>query len=211
MRAITTTAALVLFISFCSAQSYEGSCEYQKKDERAIVMEVPYPPSIVEDAIAGRLEKLGCKKREAKGYLVYKNTILNEVSAEAADYVIRVERKSRKDKDECVIYFLVNRNNENIIARNDALVNSNAKTFINGLTPHIEAYNLEMQIKDQEEIIGKAEKKLKGLQDDQDDMEKKIKKLQDDLKDNDKDQQDQVKEIERLKGVLDAMKGRRKA
>jgi hypothetical protein len=211
MRKIISILVTFFFIScLCSAQSYEGTVEYQKKNETAIIIEFPYPPSVVEDAIIDKMEKLGYKKKESKGFLVYKGAILKDISVEPADYMIKVERKSRKDKDESVVYLLVNRNDENIIARRDALVNSNAKTFLNGLTPDVDAYNLEVQIKDQENIVSKAERKFKDLQDDQESMEKKIKKLQDDLKDNAKDQENQQKEIEKQKQTLEAMKGKRK-
>jgi hypothetical protein len=207
----TFTLLVGFFILFiAAAQSYEGTVEYQKKDEKAIVMEFPYPPSVVEDAIIDKMDKLGYKKKESKGFLIYKDVVLKEISSEAADYMIKVERKSRKDKDESVVYFLVNRNSENILARNDALVNSNAKTFMDRLTPDVDAYNLELQIKSQEETVAKAEKKLKNLKEDQDSMEKKIKKLQEDLKDNGKNQEDQQKEINKQKEALDNMKGRRK-
>ncbi len=57
---------------------------------------------------------------------------------------------------------------------------------MNNLQPDVEASNLELQIKDQEDVVAKAEKKLKNLKDDQESMEKKIKDLQDDLKKNTK-------------------------
>jgi septal ring factor EnvC (AmiA/AmiB activator) len=81
---------------------------------------------------------------------------------------------------------------------------------LDDLVPEVEAFNLELQIKDQDETVAKAEKKLKGLQDDQESMEKKIKKLEDDLKNNAKDQQDQQKEIEKQRQILEGMKGKRK-
>jgi len=207
----TFTLLVVSFIFLTSfAQSYEGTVEYQKKDERAIVMEFPYPPSVVEDAIIDKMDKMGYKKKESKGFLIYKDAVLKEISSEPADYMIKVERKSRKDKDESLVYFIVSRNNENILARNDALVNSNARIFVNGLTPDVDAYNLEVQIKDQEETVAKAEKKLKNLREDQSDLEKKLRKLQEDLKNNAKDQEDQQKEVDKQKQSLDGMKSRRK-
>jgi len=192
------------------AQSYEGTVDYQKKDEKAIIIEFAFPSSVVEDAIIDKLEKLGFKKKESKGFLVYKNIVLTDISAEPADYMIKVERKSKKEKDESIVYLLISRNDENIIARSDALINSNTKTFLNNLSPDIEAYNLEVQIKDQQNTVEKAEKKLRNLQDDKESMQKKIKKLQDDLEENAKDQADQQKDIEKQKQVLEALKGKRK-
>ena len=211
MKNILTTISCLLFAACSFAQPYEGTVDYQKKGEKAIIIEFPYPPSVVEDAIVDKMDKLGYKKKESKGFLVYKNIVLTDVSNEAADYMIKVERKSRKDRDESVVYLLISRNDENIIARSDALINSNAKTFLNNLSPTVEAFNLEVQIKDQDDAVTKAEKKLKNLQDDEDNMLKKIKKLQDDLRDNARDQQDQQKEIEKQRQVLDALKLKRKS
>jgi peptidoglycan hydrolase CwlO-like protein len=194
-----------------NAQSYEGSIDYQKKDQKAMIIEFPYSPSVVEDAIIEKMEKLGYKKKESKGFLVYKDAVISDISAEPADYMIKVERKSRKEKDESIVYLLMNKGEENLIARSDALVNSNAKTFLNALAPHVEAFNLEREILGQEAVVAKAEKKLRQLIIDQQDMEKKIKKLQDDIKDNQKDQEDQQKQIENQQQTLEAMRGKRKS
>jgi len=212
MRKLIIPITFIFFFAYtASAQSYEGTVGYQKKEEKAIIIEFPYPPSVVEDAIIDKMEKLGYKKKESKGFLIFKNAIITDISSEPADYMIKVERKSRKDKDESIVYLLISRKDENIIARRDALVNSNSKTFLDRLSPDVEAYNVEVQIRNQETVVSKAEKKLKDLQDDQESMEKKIKKLQDDLKENAKDQEDQQKEIEKQKQVLEAVKGKRKS
>jgi hypothetical protein len=211
MRNLTTTLiAVAIFACSASAQSYEGSVSFDKKDTKAMVIEFPYSASLVEDAIVQKLERQGYKKKEAKGFLVYKNVIFTDISQEPADYMIRVERKSRKEKDESVVYFLISRNDENLIERGDALVNSNAKIFLNRLTPDVEAYNLEQEINTQEDAVTKVEKKLKSLQSDQQSMEKKLKGIQDDLKENEKDQGAQQKELDKQKEVLDAMKTKRK-
>ncbi|MBC7949054.1 MAG: hypothetical protein H7Y42_14305 [Chitinophagaceae bacterium] len=205
--------ALVVIISSLTltAQSYEGSIEYLKKDQKAMVIEFPFAPSVVEDAIVDKMEKMGHKKKESKGFLVYKGVVISDISSEPADYMIKVERKSRKEKDESVVYILMNKGEENVIARSDALVNSNVRSFLNRLTPDVEAFNLEREIVAQETTLSKAEKKLRDLQEDKETMEKKIKKLEEDLKENAKDQENQLKQIESEKQTLDAMRGKRKA
>jgi hypothetical protein len=211
MKKVITSIAFILFLAVSgNTQSYEGTIDYQKKDEKAIVIDFPYPSSLVEDAISEKMEKLGCKKKESKGFLLYKNSVLTDISAEPADFLIKVERKSRKEHDQSVVYFIVSRKDENIIARNDALLNSNVKTFLNHLSPDIEAYNLELQIKEQESLLSKTERKLGDMLDDQKSMEKKVKKLEDDLKENANNQYDQKKEIEKQRQVLEMLKARRK-
>jgi len=210
MRHLFTTLALIFFFIYAAeAQSYEGTVDYQKKDEKAIIIEFPYSSSVVEGAIVDKMEKMGFKKKEAKGFLIYKNIILSEISSEPADYLIRVDRKSRKDNDASLVYLIVNRNDQNMIAASEDL-NAGSKAFLNNLSPELEAYNLEVQIKDQDAIVTKAEKKLKDLQDDNDNMQRKIKKLQDDLEQNARDQQNQQNELERQKQILEAIKAKRK-
>jgi len=211
MRKIMVSLLAVITSLVALSQSYETTVEYQKKDQKAMAIEFPYPPSVVEEMIVLKMEKMGYKKKESKGFLVYKSAVISEISSEAADYMIKVERKSRKEKDESVVYIVMNRVEENLIARSDALINSNLKTFLNRMGPEAEAHNLETEILKQEEVVLKAEKKLKNLADDKESMEKKIKKLQDDLEENAKEQESQQKEIESQKQVLDAMKGKRKS
>ncbi len=209
MKTILLTAILAASCLFATAQSYEGTVEYLKKDQKAMVLEFPLAPSIVEDAIVQKMEKLGYKKKTSKGFLVYKNAILSDISSEPADYMIRVERKSRKEKDESVVYLIMNRGEENIIARTDALINSNIKSFMNNMAPDVEAHNLELEIKAQEKLVEKAEKKFRDLVKDKEDMEKKIKDLEDDIRKNTKDQEEQQKLIETQNEVLEAMRRKR--
>jgi hypothetical protein len=211
MKKIITAIFLVFCFTTIIGQSYEGSIEYLKKDQKAMVIEFPYSPSVVEDAIVDKMEKMGYKKKESKGFLIYRGAIIKDISTEPADYMIKIERKSRKEKDEAVVYILMNKGEENLIARSDALVNSNVKTFLNALSPDVEAFNLEKEIQGQEAAVTKAEKKLRQLVEDKETMEKKIKNLQDDLKENATDQVDQQKEIEAQRQVLEAMKGKRRA
>jgi murein L,D-transpeptidase YcbB/YkuD len=211
MKKIWLSLLAIIPAIVISAQSYEGSIQYDKKDQKAMVIDFPYSPSIVEDAIVDKMEKLGYKKKESKGFLMYKNAVIKEISSEPADYMIKVERKSRKEKDESVVYLVMNKGDENIMARTDAFVNSNLRTFMNKMSPDVEAYNLEKEIQAQETVTTKAEKKLKDLKEDQESMEKKVKKLEEQLKDNAKDQENQQKELDNQKQILDAMKGKRKS
>jgi chromosome segregation ATPase len=71
------------------------------------------------------------------------------------------------------------------------------------MIPEIEAANLEIQIKDQQEIVAKAEKKLNGLKDDQVTLEKK-------LRENKADQEATQKDIEAQKQALGTLIGKRK-
>lgn len=197
-------------LTIFSQQAYESKVEYLKKTQETFAIDFPYPPSVVEAALVEKLEKMGYKAKESKGFRVYKGAIISQISSESMDYVFRVERKSRKEKDEAVVFMMVNKADANMMSLLDSDVKTQAKLFLNDMAPYMEAYNLEVEIKNQEEMVTKAEKKLSKLESDGDDLQKKLKKLESDIEENKKDQESQAKEIENQKQILEAMRGKRK-
>ncbi len=201
----------LLFSATATAQAYEGKTEYDKKKQEAFVIQFHYPPQAVENAIIKRMEKMGYKGKEEKGifnkdrgFRVYKNAFITEISRSKMDYIIQVERKSRKEEDESILYLIIMKDDKNAIAGFDAADMKNAREFLNNLHPDVEAANLELQILDQEETVAKAEKKLKDLQQDKIELEKKI-------QDNLKNQEDTQKDIGDQKQLLENLKLKRKA
>jgi hypothetical protein len=215
---IFTLSAITLLMATGFAQAYEGSIEYNKQKQEAFVIDYSYPAEAVENAIVQKMAKMGYKGKEEKGmfnkdkgFIIYKAAYITDISSSSMDYIIKVEQKSRKEKDASVLYLIINKNNANAMKEFDANDVGRAKDFLNKLLPDVEAANLELQIEAQEEAVAKAEKKLKTLQSDKDDMEKKIKKLQDDIKDNLKNQENTQRDIENQKQALEALKAKRTA
>ena len=87
---------IFLSISFLlKAQAHEGSVEYNKGKQACIVMEYNYPPEAVENAMRAKLLKLGYGGKEEKGmfnkdkgFRVYKETTVGEISPNKYDYAI---------------------------------------------------------------------------------------------------------------------------
>jgi hypothetical protein len=157
------------------------------------------------------MEKMGYKGKQEKGmfnkdkgFLIYKSAVISDISDNTMDYIINVERKSRKEKDESTLYLIMTKNGENLMSGMGTVEVTRAKDFLNGMIPAVEASNLELQIRDQEEAITKSEKKLKNLRDDQEDLEKK-------LRNNQKDQEETEKDIETQKHALEALRAKRRA
>ena len=199
------------------AQAYEDKIEYNKEKQACIVIEYNYSPQAVENAIISKMNKLGYKGREEKGmfnkdkgFRVYKEAMIGDISPSRYDYIINVDRKSKKESDAAVLYLIIMKDNGNALSRLNSEELGKAKSFLYNLVPDIEEADLELQIAAQEDMVVKAEKKLKSLQSDKDDMEKRIKKLQDDIKNNEKDQEKQNAEIENQRKALEALKGKRK-
>jgi peptidoglycan hydrolase CwlO-like protein len=130
-----------------------------------------------------------------------------------SDLYFKIERKSRREKDLTVVSLVVGKASEDIKARvsPDNSTLDGAKDLLNDMVGSIDAYNLEIQIKDQEETVKKNQRKYDGLIDDQKDYEKKIKNLQDKLEENRKDQQKQQDEVKKQQSLLETLKGKRKS
>ena len=189
MKKLLLSFLIVLAVdSIVSAQAYEGTVEFDKKKQEAFMIDYPYPPEAVENAITKKMEKLGYKPKEEKGifnkdkgFRIYKDAFVTEINEERMDYIIKVESRGRKNQGESVVYMILQKDGSNAKTAFDAYQVEKVKTFLNGLQPDVLAENLELDIKAQEEAVGKAEKKLRGLKDDQDDLEKKLQAL-DELK-----------------------------
>jgi seryl-tRNA synthetase len=86
-----------------------------------------------------------------------------------------------------------------------------AKDYLNGLETTINAYILELTIKDQNDAVIKAEAKYKNLANEGEDLENKRAGLEKKIADNKNDQQLQLKEIENQKQRLTQWVSQRKS
>lgn len=174
------------------------------------VADVDAPPDLVENAIKERFKLQGVKPKEQNGFMVFRNVRLGgSDTAGLTDAFIKVEKKSRKEKEISVVYLITARPGE---IGNDKLksgVPAPAITaaafpdgFLTGLSPDIGEQVYNRDLSEKQAVIKKAEKKLKDMQDDQASLEKKIKNLQDDLESNRKAQQNQAGELEKLRTAL---------
>ena len=206
----TVIAGLFFFASGLLAQAYEGNIQFDKKKQDAIVIDYAYPAEAVENAFVQRMEQLGYRPKaekgflnKDKGFLVFKNVTVIDISDTKIDYIVKVERKSRKESDESVMYMILQKDGENALQKLEAFDVGRAKTYVNNLLPDIEAANLELQIKSQEESISKAEKKLRDLQDEKTSLERK-------LNENEKNQESTQKDLESQRRNLETLVGKRR-
>ena len=196
---------LAIAIQNSYGQVYESKIDYDRTSQAAIVGEYKYSQEIVEKTLRDKLERMGYKIKSSKGFLVISNAVIGSVSNKPLEYAFKVERKSKKEKDITLLSAIVNENAVNATSDNS----TNLKSFLTDLIPSIEAVNVDFIVNEQYEVVVRSQKKLKGLQDDQNSMERKIRNLQDDLKKNAKDQEDLQKEIIRQQEVLDAYKAKK--
>src|SRR5258705_13743155 len=124
------------------SQAFEGRIDYDKKKQQAIVIDYSFPPDAVQNAIVQKMGKMGYKAKEEKGifnkdkgFLVFKNAYVTDISGDRMDFIINVERKSRKASDESVLYMIMIRNGENALLTMEPGTIVKAKSFLNDMLP----------------------------------------------------------------------------
>ena len=200
MKLLIVTAFVSLLTgtsAFAQTDPIEGTIEYQKGVKRTAVIELPFSPDIVEGALKNAIAKNGVKEERLKGMQVFKNARLTPTDGEAADLYFKVEKKSRRDDNNSIVYLIMGRPNENVALRtpDDAYRIQDAKAFLGSFQPQVQSYELEQNISRNENDIKKSEKKLNDLQDDRKRLEKKI--------------QDQQQDLDRLKAEKETLLGKR--
>ena len=206
---------IVLFTgysSFSQVPATEGSVEFQKTQQPAAIIELPYPENVVEKGIASYMERKGSKGSDSKGFKTFRGYKLRDSQDFSSDLYFKIDRKSRKEKDITTVSLVVGRSGEDIKTRTvpDNSMLDGARDLLNDMVPDIEAYNLEVEIQDQDDVLKKAQKKFDGLVDDQKDYEKKIKNYQDKLEQNKRDQAKQDEEVRRQRDLMETLRAKRK-
>jgi hypothetical protein len=191
------------------AQVYEGTTEFDKKKLPAFIAEYSYPAAAVENAIIKRFAKLGYRPREEKGilnrdkgYKIFAGSIMPDITEGQADFLVKVESRSRKGNEDAVLTLVVTQGGESLGRSVSAPRAEKVKDFLRALSPDVVAESLELDIKAQEEAIGKAERKLESLKKDQADLERK-------LESNKQAQRDTENEIGAKKEGLEVLRSRR--
>jgi hypothetical protein len=196
-------------VSSLSAQVYEGTAEYDKKKMAAFIAEYAYPPAAVENAILKRFSKLGYRPREEKGILnrdkgfnVFAGSIMPDITEGQADFLVKVEGRSRKGKEDAVLTLVITQGGEALGRGVSESRAEKVKDYLRALSPDVIAESLELDIKAQEEAIVKAERKLESLKKDQAELERKLEL-------NKQSQRETENEINAKKEGLEVLKSRR--
>jgi hypothetical protein len=211
MKHILLLSYMLFITVLIFGQAKEGTVKFQRTQQPAAVIELPYSPDMVRAAMNDYLSKKGKSKgNDLKGFTTFRNTQLLQHNA---DLYFRVERKNNQENGNATVSLLLtspkagNENMDNLHYLNM----EQAKIFLNDLAPAIEAYNLEQQIKDQNEAVIKAESKYKSLATDGTDLERKRAGIEKQQQGNKQDQQTQMTEIENQKQKLAVLVNQRKS
>jgi hypothetical protein len=205
--------AILLISVFGYGQAYESTVQYQDKLQPAAVIELPYSPSVVDAAMSNYLSKKGKSRgNDIKGFITFRNTQPVQSDSVNADLYFKTEHKSKKEKEVTVVSLLLMPiESQTNTANLHYLTMDDAKDYLNDLATAIDGYNLELTIKDQNDVIIKAEAKYKSLANEGENLENKRTSIEKKIADNKSDQQRQLKEIENQKQKLTEWVSQRKS
>ena len=136
--------SILLVSVFSYGQAQEGTVEYQKRLQPAAVIELPYPPSVVDAAMNDYLSKKGkSRSNDIKGFITFRNTNPVQSDSTNADLYFKTERKSRKEKEVTVVSLLLMPTEAQASTGNLHYLNmDDARSYLNDLASAIEAYDL---------------------------------------------------------------------
>lgn len=188
------------------SQAIYTQADYNKTKKPALLSELPFSDNTVKDAILDHMKTKGYKQDKNKDYVVFKGVSLAELGPGQYDLYFKINEKSRKERDKSIVTMFISKGYENFAGADTEpdLIN-NGKTFLDSLINTAAAYDLELQIKSQDESVKKAERRLQDMMNDKSELEKKITRLQDELAQNAKNQIDQQTEIDKQKQILQTL------
>lgn len=205
-------AAVILFVTItASAQARTATADYNKTMQPAVEIEIPFEEKTVMKSLVEKMEKKGYKGKENKGYMVFKGVTMSELGSGTYDLYFKAERKSRKEKDITILTMLVANGFEKFVSEtDDTILYNKMKDFLNAHTEQATAYDLELQIKEQQESTDKAAKKYTNSVEDGQDLVKKKEKLEKEIAENIQKQAELKAESEKQVQILDTLKAKRK-
>ena len=211
MKKITVVFTLLLFVQQTFSQTF-GELDWQKTKLPATIVEVPQSASVTEAAIKQKFTQYGFTGKESKGVTVYRGVRIPQISTELIDVYVKVERKGRKDKEECMVYFAIAKPDGMFIKPgvSDAAIVASVSNYSLNFGTWAEAEALERDIKNSEDGLKSAEKKGTDLQDEAESLVKRKKKLEDDIEENRKNIEKQKIEVENKRRALDLLRAKRK-
>ncbi|MEO5996380.1 MAG: hypothetical protein ABIN89_06625 [Chitinophagaceae bacterium] len=212
MKKFLLTVMIFVSVKMAFSQALSGKVDYQKSQQPAAIIELPYNPDLLEGALKDHFSKKGVKASSSKGFIVFKNVQLSAADATWSDLYFKIDRKSRKENDISVVNLVVTKPNENPATRSseDNAGIDQAKNFLNEISPAVDAYSLDLSIKGQDDEVKKAEKKLNNLVDDAKDLEKRKKSAEDKIQENLQDQEKQKAELEKQRQLLEVLNSKKK-
>jgi hypothetical protein len=198
----------------------EAMISYDGQEVPGYTVEAPFSPDLVEDAMKDRFKKMDVKGKERKDFWEYKNVVIPEIREDHVDAYIKIDRKSKKEKNISIVSLVLTEPgiapgaSDSVVAAargvKAPIAAFGAFGLLASLNGHTEGRSTELDIKSQGDELKKAEKKNKELIEDGEDLQKKLKNIQDDISDNKKKQAKQQAELNKQQELFLNAQAKRK-
>jgi hypothetical protein len=195
----------------------EGTIMYDKTQVPCYNIEIPFSEVVAEEAIKKRFKQMGAGTKERKGFMEFKNVSIAEIkNGSLVDAYIRVDRKSKKEKESSIVSLIITDPGVLPGGANDQEKNNSgasatgAYSLLSSLNENSADHALELDIKKQEDVVRKSDKQYNNLVKDGEDLQSKLKRTQNDIEANKADQVKQAEELKKQKEILLQIQARRK-
>ena len=165
---------------FCTttlfAQAYIGETELRSTKQAAATIRLPYDNDPVEDGLMQYMMTKGFKSTGISGFILFRSVPLDAVDTTLNDLYFKIVVASRKEKDMTVLSLIPAKRNQEFTARTlaDSGKLEKARLFLDSLAPFMAAYNTRLQLSSQQEVLGKAQKRMNNLRSDSSDLQTSI-------------------------------------
>ena len=112
MKEILFSFLLIIAAGGLQAQVREDKVEYSKEKQNCLTVTFKYPEEAVQNALIDKMKKMGNDGKEIKGlfsgdkgFRIYKGSVIPAISPNRYDYIVNIEKKSKKDDDATVMRF----------------------------------------------------------------------------------------------------------
>lgn len=209
MKNLYASVVLCFIALSLQAQPGDGSASFNKRNVPAVVYDLPYSEEAVTTGFQNQMQSFGNGKK-MKNFIQYSSVNIPEISTQKMNVYLIAEKKDRKNDHTTLKMLIADEFDRFYSPQDNPEIFANAKQYLAAFDAPAAAANLELQIKEQEDVISKSDKKLKGLLNDGEDLEKQKKKIEDKIESNKKDIESQEKEIADLKQKLNDLTSQRK-
>ncbi len=205
MKRFLLAAVAVICCVSVFAQPQTGTTTFNKAPQPSVIYNLPYSAEAVTNGVENKMNTYG-KPKKVRDFLLYKNVLVPEISKEPVNLYFNAEKKSNKDNGNAVLTMMISSEHDRFYGVEDNKeLFTNAKSYLHSFESSVAAASLELKIKDQDEAVKKADKKLKNLRDDAIDLERQKKKLDDKIAQNVLDVTAQEKDLNKTREDLDAL------
>jgi hypothetical protein len=210
MKQVFILIAAVISTLSLLAQSQMGITSFNKSAQSSVIYNLPYSEEAVWNGIENKMNAFG-KPKKVKGFWMYNNVRIPEISTQPLSMYFSADKKSNKDKANATLtMMLANEFDRFYSLEENGEIFAKAKIFLNDFEAPVAAASLELQIKEQDDEVKKSDKKLKNLKNDGIDYENQKKKLEAKITQNTQDVTNQEQELAQKKEQLDALIKQRK-